>query len=221
MDDRFLAHHGVLGMKWGVRRYRNADGSLTAAGRRQNKAYKESIKDKNDSKLNNKNSSDNDLRKQRIKKGLMIAGGVAVAAVGTYAAYKLGKNFFAEDALNTLSDVVISKKVNTPSFSKGKEFVKNEVLKDAATKTPRTPIKTTHDRAASIFRYLDDTTRMDRAVDMLDHRIDRADSRRSAQLPKSVRQNMSTTMRSVSDMQDVTDSILRSNARALQSLQSS
>lgn len=29
----YLAHYGILGMKWGVRRYQNADGSLTAEGR--------------------------------------------------------------------------------------------------------------------------------------------------------------------------------------------
>ena len=30
-----LMHYGVLGMKWGVRRYRNADGTLTPAGKRR------------------------------------------------------------------------------------------------------------------------------------------------------------------------------------------
>ncbi len=36
-----LTHHGIKGQKWGVRRYQNKDGSLTAAGKKKySKDYK-------------------------------------------------------------------------------------------------------------------------------------------------------------------------------------
>lgn len=31
-DYNFLCHYGIKGMKWGIRRYQNPDGSLTAEG---------------------------------------------------------------------------------------------------------------------------------------------------------------------------------------------
>lgn len=33
-DKEFLSHHGILGQKWGVRRYQNEDGTLTEEGRK-------------------------------------------------------------------------------------------------------------------------------------------------------------------------------------------
>ena len=31
----YISHHGILGQKWGVRRYQNKDGSLTEAGKKK------------------------------------------------------------------------------------------------------------------------------------------------------------------------------------------
>ena len=35
MENKSLYHHGILGMRWGVRRFQNKDGTLTEAGKRR------------------------------------------------------------------------------------------------------------------------------------------------------------------------------------------
>lgn len=51
MNENELMHYGVLGMKWGVRRYQNRDGSLTSAGK---KRYDRDIRENNAKKKDNR-----------------------------------------------------------------------------------------------------------------------------------------------------------------------
>lgn len=55
-----LEHHGIIGMKWGVRRYQNEDGTLTNAGKAR---YRDQVKDKVKEKIN----EDHDKRMHNLR----------------------------------------------------------------------------------------------------------------------------------------------------------
>lgn len=73
-ENTFLEHHGVKGMKWGVRRYQNSDGSLTSAGKKRAG-----------------DSLTAQQRTERNKKIARVGMGVATVAAAAYYVHKIRK----------------------------------------------------------------------------------------------------------------------------------
>lgn len=89
MKTDYLMHHGILGQRWGIRRFQNKDGSYTAAG-----------KDRYGDKSERKNKGLTDEQKALAKKIAIGAAVVAGTALAAYGAYKLYDSGVLNDALD-------------------------------------------------------------------------------------------------------------------------
>ena len=68
MENNELKHHGIIGMKWGVRRYQNKDGTLTAAGKKRASRLESQYNDLTGKKLakSSKNTSESQGTKKKL-----------------------------------------------------------------------------------------------------------------------------------------------------------
>lgn len=115
MNNRYLKHYGVLGMKWGVRRNRNKSGSQSVHDDYKRAHDKKSVKSMSDSDLQSVNRRLNmekqyaDLTKKtgkgkKIVKKIIAVAGTISAAEGAYKTYKK----FADKAIDSIGDMVIN-----------------------------------------------------------------------------------------------------------------
>lgn len=120
-----LTHAGIKGMKWGVRRFQNKDGSLTPAGRKRQarkevhedyaKAHsKKSIKQMSDAELKERNKrleaeanyqrlTQKTGRGKKAVQAFISTAGTISAAVAAYGTYKA----LANNGIDKIGDWVV------------------------------------------------------------------------------------------------------------------
>lgn len=109
-----LLHFGIKGQKWGVRRFQNDDGSLTATGKERYLEDDQSDKEKID------------RRKNIAKKVAVGAGLVATALISSYLTTKVSNAKSNRESKSFISDCC-STTVSEASFflSQYKDIAKN------------------------------------------------------------------------------------------------
>ena len=143
-----LMHWGIKGMKWGVRRYQNKDGSLTPAGK---KRYdKEMAKLKEEEKIaKNKLRTQAKLNKldEKRKEIEALKSGKPIAKSTKQHSKPSVKDMSDEELRQTVNRLLMEQqyaKLNPQQVSAGQMFVKkvmNDVVAPAATEVGKNVLK--------------------------------------------------------------------------------
>ena len=144
MDNNYLEHHGIKGMKWGVRRYQNKDGSLTNVGqKRYDRDIRDNLGKKKDNRVDTSNPDPNRWVREDLerKKKLVDTSSSMVRQLKTIENETRPKAKRKSMDLSKMTDKEMRDKINRelleqqyqklfseieePKISKGREYVKD------------------------------------------------------------------------------------------------
>lgn len=144
MQSDYIEHHGILGQRWGVRRFQNKDGSLKPAG--EKRYYEDAKSARKDSKTTS-SSTETETKKKGLsdkqKKAIKIGAAAVGTALAAYGGYKL---------YQSVSNNKVKPMSTEQLKSIGIKTVEPERIKVDTIKIDKTPVSTQQPKSDNNFK---------------------------------------------------------------------